>query len=100
MNVEFRTEAAQFPEKEYIKGIFFAVHGGIKLSYRFITAQDLRATIDHIHWDSTELKSATISDLPRYVRRDARLPRLLSSLRAAGRKVFLLTNREHRWTIR
>jgi hypothetical protein len=70
------------------------------LSYGFITAQDLRATIDHIHWDSTELKSATISDLPRYVRRDARLPRLLSSLRAAGRKVFLLTNREHRWTIR
>jgi hypothetical protein len=25
MNVEFGTEAAQFPEKEYIKGIFVAV---------------------------------------------------------------------------
>jgi hypothetical protein len=25
MNVETGTEAAQFPEKEYIKGIFFAV---------------------------------------------------------------------------
>ncbi len=26
MNVEIRTEAAQFPEKEYINGIFIAVH--------------------------------------------------------------------------
>jgi hypothetical protein len=28
MNVEIGTEAAQFPEKEYINGIFFAVRGG------------------------------------------------------------------------
>jgi glucose/arabinose dehydrogenase len=27
MNVEIGTEAAQFPEKEYINGIFVAVHG-------------------------------------------------------------------------
>jgi hypothetical protein len=26
MNVEMGTEAAQFPEKEYINGIFVAVH--------------------------------------------------------------------------
>ncbi len=26
MNVEIRTEAVQFPEKEYIKGIFLAVY--------------------------------------------------------------------------
>jgi hypothetical protein len=26
MNAEIRTEAAQFPEKEYINGIFVAVH--------------------------------------------------------------------------
>jgi hypothetical protein len=26
MNVEIRTEAAQFPEKEYINGIFVAVY--------------------------------------------------------------------------
>jgi hypothetical protein len=26
MNVEIRTEAAQFPEKEYINGFFLGVH--------------------------------------------------------------------------
>ncbi len=29
MNVENGTEAAQFPEKEYINGIFLAVHDSI-----------------------------------------------------------------------
>ncbi len=28
MNVEIGTEAARFPEKEYINGIFLAMHGG------------------------------------------------------------------------
>jgi hypothetical protein len=35
MNVEFGTEAAQFPEKEYINGIFLAVHSA-ELSVYFI----------------------------------------------------------------
>ncbi len=30
MNVEIRTEAAQFPEKEYINGIAVAVHTVIR----------------------------------------------------------------------
>ncbi len=29
MNVEIGTEAALFPENEYLKGIFFAVQGGL-----------------------------------------------------------------------
>ncbi len=29
MNVEIGTEAAEFPEKEYIEGIFVAVHAGL-----------------------------------------------------------------------
>jgi hypothetical protein len=33
MNVEIGTEAALFPEKEYIKGIFFAVHAHIPLIF-------------------------------------------------------------------
>jgi hypothetical protein len=31
MNVEIGTEAAQFPEKEYINGIFFAVYNTLIL---------------------------------------------------------------------
>jgi hypothetical protein len=31
MNVEIGTEAAQFPEKEYTKGIFLAVHARMHL---------------------------------------------------------------------
>jgi hypothetical protein len=30
MNVEIGTEAVQFPEKEYIFGIFVAVHSNVK----------------------------------------------------------------------
>ncbi len=33
MNVEIGTEAAQFPEKEYINGIAFAVYFKIGQSY-------------------------------------------------------------------
>ncbi len=35
MNVEIGTEAAQFPEKKYINGIFLAVHKyiGVTMSY-------------------------------------------------------------------
>ncbi len=29
MNVEIRAEAAQFPEKEYVNGIAFAVHASV-----------------------------------------------------------------------
>jgi hypothetical protein len=31
MNVEIGTEAAQFPEKEYINGIFLAVHHAVPM---------------------------------------------------------------------
>ena len=42
MNVEIRAEAALFPEKEYIKGIFVAVQQAVKapcgLIYGFLKA--------------------------------------------------------------
>ncbi len=33
MNVEIGTEAAQFPEKEYIKGLFVTVHRTTEILY-------------------------------------------------------------------
>ncbi len=35
MNVEIGTEAAQFPEKEYINGIFLAVYSRMKIIFQF-----------------------------------------------------------------
>jgi hypothetical protein len=35
MNVEIGAEAALFPEKEYINGIFVAVHAGEEYIYGF-----------------------------------------------------------------
>jgi hypothetical protein len=42
MNVEIGTEAAQFPEKEYINGIFLEVYGA-RMIFTFLP----------ITWDST-----------------------------------------------
>ncbi len=35
MNVEIGTEAVLFPEKEYIKGIFFAVHVNKVITFQY-----------------------------------------------------------------
>jgi hypothetical protein len=39
MNVEIRSEAAQFPEKKYINGIFLAVH---------VLAEDGVGVVSHV----------------------------------------------------
>ncbi len=36
MNVEIGTEVAQFPEKEYINGIFLAVYYEVETFFRWI----------------------------------------------------------------
>jgi hypothetical protein len=41
MNVEIRTEATQFPEKEYVIGIFVAVQREYRLRER---------TAGHLYW--------------------------------------------------
>ncbi len=38
MNVEIRTEAAQFPEKDYINGIFVAVSAELSVIFHFYIA--------------------------------------------------------------
>ncbi len=54
MNVEIGTEAAQFPEKEYMNGIFFAVsvHGevGIDKLYRHFFKIRSKNTTIHIFY--------------------------------------------------
>ena len=53
----------------------------------------MRNTIDYIHVESMELKRVTVKDLARYVKKDDRLPALLTQLKKGGRKTLLLTNR-------
>jgi hypothetical protein len=54
--------------------------------------QDLRTAIDDIHLHSCLLKKNCLANLPRYVKKDVRLPSMLERIRNSGRKIFLLTN--------
>lgn len=55
---------------------------------------DIRDSIDEAHRDGTVVDTIA-ADLPRYLERDPELPSTLHKLRAAGKKLFLLTN--SRW---
>ena len=52
---------------------------------------DIRTTIDRIHADDS-LKSLIIADIATYIRRDPELPATLVRLRAANKRLFLMTN--------
>ncbi len=58
---------------------------------------DLRAMLDEAHADNS-LKSVVVENLPRYVKRDPKLAITLYTLRVNGKRLFLLTNSEWRYT--
>ena len=58
---------------------------------------DIRACIDEAHRDGTILNEV-VQDLPRFLRRDPKLPQTLHKWRSAGKKLFLLTNSHHWYT--
>jgi 5'-nucleotidase len=53
--------------------------------------QDVRAATELVHRGS-EMREKTLADLDKYVRKDAKLERLLTTLRQREKKTFLLTN--------
>ncbi|KAG2387311.1 hypothetical protein C9374_001643 [Naegleria lovaniensis] len=67
-----------------------------KLSY-WSLFDDIRETFHSIHSDNT-LKNTIMADLPKYVKKDERLPLLFHRMRQAGKKIFLLTNSEYFYT--
>ncbi len=58
MNVEIGSEAAQFPEKEYINVIFFAVYSApfqyfFKKTFSYISFRFLSVTGSNVHFFSS-----------------------------------------------
>lgn len=60
--------------------------------------QDIRTAIDDIHLRSMRLKNAVIENPEKFIRKDPRLSPLLLGIRTSGRKSFLLTNSDWRYT--
>ncbi|XP_070540227.1 cytosolic purine 5'-nucleotidase-like isoform X2 [Ptychodera flava] len=59
--------------------------------------QDVRVSVDWVH-DKGSLKKKTIEEPEKYVVKDPRIPSLLHRMRQAGRKVFLATNSDYKYT--
>lgn len=59
--------------------------------------QDIRTCTDLIHAEGV-LKATVLADLPKYIKKTPDLAVFLDRLRAAGNKVFLLTNSEYYYT--
>ncbi|XP_063705231.1 cytosolic purine 5'-nucleotidase isoform X2 [Culicoides brevitarsis] len=89
--VDFFTSSPEYQTKETgVEG------GGLFMSYKSIF-QDVRNAVDwvHIHGD---LKRQTVENLEEYVKKDNRLPMVLSRIKESGAKVFLLTNSDYKFT--
>jgi hypothetical protein len=48
MNMEIGTEAAQFPEKEYIRGIFVAVYKSFSITPLALTQSKTKSIVIHV----------------------------------------------------
>ncbi|XP_062138579.1 cytosolic purine 5'-nucleotidase isoform X2 [Drosophila sulfurigaster albostrigata] len=80
---------------------FVRVERGIKagdflFTYKSIF-QDVRRAVDWVHSDG-DLKRRTTQNMAYYVKKDARLPTVLSRIRVSGAKVFMLTNSDYTYT--
>jgi HAD superfamily 5'-nucleotidase-like hydrolase len=74
---------------------FYEDHG--RVPDLFEMYRDVRAMIDEAHADGS-IKREIVADPERFVETDPRLPAFLETLRADGKKVFLLTNSEFYYT--
>ncbi|CAD5215734.1 unnamed protein product [Bursaphelenchus okinawaensis] len=70
--------------------------GEVVMSYKSIF-QDIRGAVDWVH-SSSDMKKNILNNLDKYVVKDSRAVELLTQLRAADRKTFLLTNSEYSYT--
>uniref|UniRef100_A0A182IWU1 Uncharacterized protein n=1 Tax=Anopheles atroparvus TaxID=41427 RepID=A0A182IWU1_ANOAO len=71
-------------------------YGQLYMSYKSIF-QDVRGAVDWVHIYGN-LKQKTLENLDYYVKKDERLPMVLSRIRESGAKLFLLTNSDYNFT--
>ncbi|XP_034943064.1 cytosolic purine 5'-nucleotidase isoform X2 [Chelonus insularis] len=89
--IDFFTNSPRYSrEKEGVK------EGELTMSFKSIF-QDVRNAVDWIHIQG-DLKTKTIENLDKYVKKDERLPMFLTRIRESGAKVFLLTNSDYNFT--
>ncbi|XP_058064540.1 cytosolic purine 5'-nucleotidase isoform X2 [Anopheles bellator] len=93
--VDFFTHSPQYAEQIDRTGVQY---GELFMSFKSIF-QDVRGAVDWIHIYG-DLKKKTLENLNDYVKKDKRLPMVLSRIRESGAKVFLLTNSDYNFTDR
>lgn len=59
--------------------------------------QDVRNAFNNLHQDG-ELKKETVDHIDEYVIRDEKIPQLFDRMRENGKKMFLLTNSDYKYT--
>ncbi|XP_065077528.1 cytosolic purine 5'-nucleotidase isoform X1 [Ochlerotatus camptorhynchus] len=93
--VDFFTNSPQYAEQVDRTGVKY---GELFMSFRSIF-QDVRGAVDWVHIYG-DLKKNTLENLDEYVKKDERLPMVLSRIRESGAKLFLLTNSDYKFTDR
>ncbi|KFB41870.1 AGAP000380-PA-like protein [Anopheles sinensis] len=93
--VDFFTHSPQYAEQVDRTGVKY---GELFMSFKSIF-QDVRGAVDWVHIYG-DLKKKTLENLDEYVKKDERLPMVLSRIRESGAKLFLLTNSDYNFTDR
>ncbi|XP_058445331.1 cytosolic purine 5'-nucleotidase isoform X3 [Malaya genurostris] len=93
--VDFFTNSLQYAEQVDKTGVKY---GELFMSFKSIF-QDVRGAVDWVHLYG-DLKKKTLENLDEYVKKDERLPMVLSHIRESGAKIFLLTNSDYNFTNR
>ncbi|KAK0053983.1 cytosolic purine 5-nucleotidase [Biomphalaria pfeifferi] len=71
--------------------------GDVTMTYESIY-NDVNAAMEYVHAGDGPLKADTVKNVNKYIVQDERLPVLLSRLRENGKKVFLATNSDYKYT--
>ncbi|XP_059142495.1 cytosolic purine 5'-nucleotidase-like isoform X2 [Physella acuta] len=90
--VDYFSNSSEYTQTE--KGV---KAGDVTMTYESIY-NDVNAAMEVVHDGQGPLKTDTLADVAKYIVKDERLPIILSRLREGGKKVFLATNSDYKYT--